>query len=373
MERRDGDLLLAAAAGSGKTRVLTERYVRERRRGRAARRLAPRHHVHREGGGRAGRARARGPAGGRARAGGGGGRARLDRHDPRLLRARAAHPRRGRRASTRASRVLDEVGGRPARGRGVRRRGRARRRRAPRRLRPRRLRDAILGAHAELRARGQRRDAARPGPARRPRRGASPRGSRRRRPRSARRTRPTGRRRPRSTRCADLLAAGFDPLPRPDVVGRTSRRTGERRRREATELPRRASAALRPAVADAHARPAWAALDDLLGRFATAYAEAQARALGARLRRPRAPRPRPARGAARRPGAARRAVRAHHGRRVPGHEPAADGDHRPRSAGTTSSPSATSSRRSTASATPTSATSAAAAPRSRPAARVSAR
>ena len=79
---------------------------------------------------------------------------------------------------------------------------------------------------------------------------------------------------------------------------------------------------------------------------------------GAGLRRPRAARPRPA---ARRRGASRvlrRALRAGHGRRVPGHEPAPARAARPRWRRDDRSSSGTSSSRSTASATPTSRSSA---------------
>ena len=102
LERRSGPLALSANAGSGKTSVLVERYVRAVLRGRHRARADPRDHLHRPCRGRAARARARAPDGrrrarGRAREPGRG--VRLDL--PRLLRAAAAHPRRARRALAR--------------------------------------------------------------------------------------------------------------------------------------------------------------------------------------------------------------------------------------------------------------------------------
>ena len=55
IDRRDGDLLLDAGAGSGKTSVLVERFVALGARGRDRRVRDPHHHVHREGGRRAAR------------------------------------------------------------------------------------------------------------------------------------------------------------------------------------------------------------------------------------------------------------------------------------------------------------------------------
>ena len=68
IERRAGDLLLVAGAGSGKTSVLVERFVRAVRRGRRRRRGDPRDHVHREGGRRAERSRSGRACGSSARA-----------------------------------------------------------------------------------------------------------------------------------------------------------------------------------------------------------------------------------------------------------------------------------------------------------------
>ena len=233
VELRDGPLLLAAGAGTGKTSVMVERFaatvLEDGDRGRAH----PRHHLHREGGRGAQAACAGAHARGRRRPdlgagrGGGGG---VDH--PRLLRPAAACPRARRRPRPLRNRARRARGGAPARRR-LRRRaarraraGRPRRRaRRRRRLRPRprarddvrRPRPAALGgadraAPARREAgRGRRRgdsDGARPRRRRRPTSPAPRRASpwtpratpwrRRRRP-----SRRAGRRRPpRSTRCA---------------------------------------------------------------------------------------------------------------------------------------------------------------------------
>ena len=115
---------------------------------------------------------------------------------------------------------------------------------------------------------------------------------------------------------------------------------------------REAWEAYRAACADHHARAALVLLDDLLDRFGTAYDAAKAARAGVdfadlelRVRDLLAD-PAARRGVG-------RAVRADHGRRVPGHEPAPARRAARRSSATTCSRSATSSSRSTASATPT--------------------
>ena len=60
IERREGDLLLDAGAGSGKTSVLVERFVRAVLEDDVDGRGDPHDHVHREGGGRAARSDPRG-------------------------------------------------------------------------------------------------------------------------------------------------------------------------------------------------------------------------------------------------------------------------------------------------------------------------
>ena len=159
IEARTGSSLLAANAGSGKTAVMVERIAEAVREDGVAGRRDPRADLHREGRGRARRAAAAAPdraRRGRARPRG---RRRLDRHDPRLLRAPAALPaaRRGpgpalrgaraaRRRAARGRRLRARAGGLGARRR--RRRDRPRRvlRPRPARARPRRLRDACAPA-----------------------------------------------------------------------------------------------------------------------------------------------------------------------------------------------------------------------------------
>ena len=116
-----------------------------------------------------------------------------------------------------------------------------------------------------------------------------------------------------------------------------------------------ALAAFAAACRDARARPVLALLDELLRALRRRLRRGQARARRASTSttsscsRATCSPARPARGRE-----LRRALRADHGRRVPGHEPAAARDPRASSTATTSSPSATSCSRSTASATPTS-------------------
>ena len=160
IERREGDLLLDAGAGSGKTSVLVERFVRVGARRRRRRLGDPHDHLHREGRGRAARpdpgaaARARRRRGGAARP-----RARSSRRSTASAPGCCA-PRAGRRPGP-AVRGARPRPVRAAGGGGVRRgarrswpaRGRGRCRRPDRRLRPpvaargdaRRLRPAALG------------------------------------------------------------------------------------------------------------------------------------------------------------------------------------------------------------------------------------
>ncbi len=97
IERRHGDLLLDASAGSGKTSVLVERFVRAVLEDGVDPTADPHDHVHREG-----RRRAAGPdppaaPRARRRRGGPAHRGRLHLDDPRVLCAGAPHPRAGRR------------------------------------------------------------------------------------------------------------------------------------------------------------------------------------------------------------------------------------------------------------------------------------
>ena len=280
--------LLAAGAGSGKTAVMVERFAEAVPARRRRRRLDPDADVHREGGGRAARAdpaavrRAR-RARARAR-----GRRRLDRHDPRLLRARAAQPaaRRGPGPALH----------------GARRGGRAPARDRPR-SRPRwRTWTAAHGAPAvdlaaaygrELEpmidARARRRCAAAArrirgcaippaAPAPDPAPLAAAAAARRRG--AARRARQRRARRPRRSR-RWRRASGSSPAGEPPLPGAL----------DAAKLPAGAKAlehddcvayrdaweAYRAACADHHARPALVLLDALLDAFGTAYAAGQDR------------------------------------------------------------------------------------------------
>ena len=124
--------------------------------------------------------------------------------------------------------------------------------------------------------------------------------------------------------CTRLIA---DPAARRRTRLRsTPRRCRAARRRSSTTTASPTAAPGRrtaSACADHHARPAVVLLDALLDTFGRRYARGQARARRRRLRGPRAARPRPARRRARAPRPLGRALRADHGRRVPGHEPAA--------------------------------------------------
>ena len=369
IDRRDGRLLLSANAGSGKTTVLVERFVRtvleddiapgailaitftdkaagelrarvrrELRRARRARR-------------RARRRRPRGSRPSTASARGSCARTRSPpastRRSPCSTRRRRAR-RAGRGVRARAGRFLADRDGAPRRDAldltaayGVDR-----------------VRRMVSDVHDELRSRGQTAPVlprAAPG---RPRRRAAPASPRRAPPRrgAGRRAR-ASRRRARDARALRRLLARptATSTPRGSRVGRRRRRAEDRR--AATSTARRCAAYAR----GVRRRPRGAAPS----RCSTSCW----RATPTPTRRPSARgrawtsttsscsrRDLFARAAARR--RLRRALRADHGRRVPGHEPAAAAAARPAWSATTPAPSATSCSRSTASATPTSRSSA---------------
>ena len=236
--------------------------------------------------------------------------------------------------------------------------GRARRRRGRprRRVRARAARARSLGAHDTLRSRGDGASAAADPAAGG---GARPRAAgRRRASRGAPRWRAAtarGRARARAALRGVRAAARGLGVPWPgalDAAKLTRRREGARRPTRARPTARRGRRTAAPAPTTTRA-PRSILLDDLLDRFGARLRRGEGGARGRRLRRPRAARPRPAR----RPGDARalgRALRADHGRRVPGHERGSSSSSWRRSSATTCSRSATSSSRSTASATPTS-------------------
>ena len=310
IERRDGSLLVRAGAGSGKTSVLVERFVRG---GAATTACAverdPRDHVHREGGGaRCGRAcGARfvelGRRDERARR-----RGRLDLDDPRLLRAGAARPRAQRRASTRDFRVLDELEAERLGARRVRPRARGlpgprrgpRAARAGRRLHARPPRDD--GAHRLLAAAQPRRAPAAapsspPAPGRAGERGAA-RGRRGERAlaRAGRAAAPASASRRASARSSAALALGRADRPPP------SRRDSDRPRRLARaagakalcsrglrRVPRGAGGATRRSAPSTRELPRpHAAARAAASSSATATSARKRERSGARLRGPRA-------------------------------------------------------------------------------------
>ena len=168
---RGRDVLLEAGAGTGKTGVMVDRYCRLVCDERRLARRDPRLHLHRQGRGRAapadpGRARRGGPRRGSERAGEllGGHRRRLGHDDPRLLQPAARRPP-GRRRDRPALPRPRRAGGRAGRPRGLRRGARASSSPAATASREETvaaydidgLRAMVLGAHAELRSRGDRR------------------------------------------------------------------------------------------------------------------------------------------------------------------------------------------------------------------------
>ena len=331
IEDRAGSALLAANAGSGKTAVMVERFVEavlldgvpvgsilaltftEKAAGELRERV---------------RRRLTRPRRGRARARR---RRRLDRHDPRLLRAGAAlaaarrragpalrGARGGRRRAARRGRLR-------ARARGVGGRARAARRSTSppptgracaTSCSARTTRCAAAGADAAARR-------SRPsGPApsgaaladARAVAAARPGGSRRRHPRER------GPQRARGVRAGARRAAAC--RRRASWTRRSSaraRRRSRRRRARPTAAPGRPTGG---ACADHHARAALILLDELLRPLRRRVRRGQGRARRGGLRGPRARRAR----AARRRGRAaplERALRAADGRRVPGHQPPA--------------------------------------------------
>ena len=355
------------AAGRQRRLRQDRRDGRAVRRGRAAGRrggrLGPRAHVHREGGGRAARARppaVHGAGGDRARARD---RRRLDRHHPRLLRPRAARAAARRRASIRASRCSTRR--RRAASPRPRTSGRSRSGRA-RAARRRSISPPPTGrvcatcssprtrrcAAAASRIRGCRS---------RPTRGAGSRGrcaarrARRCRRRARGRRRQEGRGRARGAGGAGASATRCrGPASSTPRSSSPARRRSSIRRAWTTARPGRPTAA--PAPTTTRARRSRCSTT-CSTRFGTAYDAAKAARAGVdfsdlelRVRDLLAD-PRRARQLG-------RAVRADHGRRVPGHEPAPARRAGVAGRATTCSRSATSSSRSTASATPTSRSSA---------------
>ena len=366
-------LLLAANAGSGKTAVMVERFADAVREDgvavgailaltfteKAAGELTAARLRRRFDRARRGRARPRR-------------RRRLDRHDPRLLRAAAALPAARRRAG-------------PAL-RGARRaRRRAARRRGLRRARwtswatthgaaaidlaaaygPAELRARSSAPHASLRAARAGRAAAPDRRARRRRPGPQRAGARaRRRPRRELAPAEAAGRSPRaasaSPRCAALRERALDgrAAPRRAVAALDAAELKGGAKalavRRVRGLPRRAGGAYRAACADHHAPcRALRCSTGCCDRFgdATTAAKAERAAVDFEDLELRArdllAEPEPLR------AALGRALRADHGRRVPGHERGSSSRSWRRSSATTCSRSATSSSRSTASATPT--------------------
>ncbi len=134
------------------------------------------------------------------------------------------------------------------------------------------LRAAVTAVHAELRARGLPPRLPDPGPA------ATP-------PEAAERLRAalaafaaeglSAKARAVVERCGPLLEAGLDPAPTPDALGDLELGTAASTRTPEGEALRAALEALRAACADAHARPVWAGLAALLERHVAAYEEAK--------------------------------------------------------------------------------------------------
>ena len=316
IDRRDGPLLLSANAGSGKTSVLVERFVRSvLEDGLAPGRILAITFTEKAAGElRDARPRAASSSSGgatRARDA----EARVDLDDPRVLRAGAARPRGRRgarpgasRCSTRPRRAtlrgeaFDARAGRLARRR--RPRG-ATRSTSPRPTASTRCASAIVDVHDELRSRGQTRPrAAGRGRARRRRRWralaaaaaarARPRcaGATRTLSRSTRRSRGAARAAARRSRDrAGDAAAAPRPARRWRSAGRRARAAG---RRAARPTSRRCEAfAGACATTRAAARPSRCSTS-CCARYAAAYAAAKRARVGAGLRRPRAARPRPA-------------------------------------------------------------------------------
>ena len=371
--RRDGSLLVRAGAGSGKTHVLVERFVRAvledgvpvdailaitftekaaaELRTRVRRRFL-------ELGRRAS-----------ARAAEGAWISTIHGFCARLLRAHALSA-----GIDPEFRVLGRARGRADRHRRLRRRARGASWATARTpsasswsppTRPTGCGDMVRTAYARLRSQGQRRPRLTELPAAARRRPARARSTRRggRRPARAGRGRRRQDRRQRARkleRCAALL----ERLPR-GRAGRAGRargacRSAATRRRSARRAVRRSTARRSTAYAalcSAHSASTatTCCCASCSSSTASRYAARQARPLGARLRGPRAARARPARAthAGLRDQYAR-ALRARARGRVPGHEPAAERAARAARRATTCSGSATSSSRSTASATRTS-------------------
>ena len=380
VERRDGSVLVSAGAGSGKTSVLVERFVQAVIAGRLRGRLDPGHHVHREGRRAADQPGAQAAAGaGRARAGARG-RGGVDLDHPRLLRAGAAHARPGRGAGPRLPRA-GRAGGRAAGHRRVRPRAGATSSGTaedPGRLAllaaytPDRLADMVRTAHAHLRsrasaARGCRRS---PPPRDAGQREALSRGHRPGAGRAGRRTTPS---RPSAPAPGSSAARPCWrpwrrtrwPSPATWTSWASSPPPRSSRARRCAGLPRGLRGLRRLLPRAGASTTTTSLLRELMARYDEHYdalkrersgldfddLELVARDLLAG-----------ARGRAR---AVPRALHARDGRRVPGHQPAAERAAGAAGGATTCSGSATSASRSTASATPTCGSSAATWPRPR--------
>ena len=266
--------------------------------------------------------------------------ARLDRHDPRLLRPRAARAPAGRRAGP----ALRRCSTRPAAGRLAAARLRAR---AGRRGRRRSARPAVDLAAAYAH------EPARPDPRRARRRcAAAARPSRgcRSRPSAAAPTPARARRRPRAAAAALLAGAGAGKrvergprragrvraaaraAGRPgrrcpgELDAREARRRGEgARRRRVRGVPRAPGRPTGRRCADHHARAALVLLDDLLARFGAELRRGQGRARRAWTSRTSSSASATCSPTTGERAPLERALRADHGRRVPGHQPAPAG------------------------------------------------
>ena len=122
--------------------------------------------------------------------------------------------------------------------------------------------------------------------------------------------------------CERLVAAAADP-PLPGALDDARLPAGAKAlEHDDCAAYREDWEAYRAACADHHARPALVLIDELLGAFRHGVCGCEGGPRGRRLRGPRAGRPRPLHGRRRPARALGGALRADHGRRVPGHEPA---------------------------------------------------
>ena len=333
IDDRSGSALLAANAGSGKTAVMVERFVEAVLSDGVPVGVDPRAHVHREGGRRAARADpapVHGARRGRARARG----ARPPGSGRSTASARGSCGRgRSPPASTRASPCSTSAAARRARRARVRR---ARSRRGRRRAAPRRstsppptapaLRDVVLARPRDA-AQPRSSAAAAADPAAAPRRPtAGALAAARDAAAAALAVVADGKKVAAAREALDALRvppARASGVPWPGALDAAKLGTGAKALDDpACAAYREAWEAYRAACADHHGRAALVLLDDLLDRFNAAYDEAKAARAGVDFSdlelRVRDLLDDPAARAA-----LGRAVRADHGRRVPGHEPPA--------------------------------------------------